>query len=167
MARDRRQVLAIAIGVIVPVLAVAYWLALPRYLQNDETMSPTIGRGDMVVIARGRTIRRNDLIAFHARDKDTVYMTRVIGVAGDNVQLHDGHVELNGKALDEPYAGENTANTYWPVGRMKVAPDHFLVMTDNHGPGMSSRQWSSIGRDQVVGRAVFLVSGTRGFVLLR
>ena len=49
---------------------------------------------------------RGDIVVLHPPDQEessTPYIKRVIGVAGDHVELHDGGVWVNGVELDEPY----------------------------------------------------------------
>ena len=50
---------------------------------------------------------RGDIVVFHppdeARNDDTPFIKRVIGVGGDHVEIHDDQVCDQRRALDEPY----------------------------------------------------------------
>ena len=48
--------------------------------------------------------RRGEIIIFHfPRDETRDFVKRVIGVAGDEVEIRRGAVFVNGRSLDEPY----------------------------------------------------------------
>ncbi len=78
----------------------------------------------------------------------------MIGVAGDNVEIRDGSVWVNGTQLDEPYvrAGAVTRPTTgvasWYVGSGRV-----LVMGDNRGNSEDSRLFGTVAVDEIIGRA--------------
>lgn len=82
------------------------------------------------------------------------YIKRVIGTPGDNVDLKDGYVYLNGKKLDEPYAKGLTykMSLQFPV----TVPAHqLLVMGDNRQNSSDSRQIGFIDYSRIKGRAIF------------
>ena len=54
------------------------------------------------------TYKRGDIVVFNpppswGQDDGTPFIKRVIGVGGDTVEIHDGHVFVNDVELDEPY----------------------------------------------------------------
>jgi signal peptidase I len=80
---------------------------------------------------------------------------RVIGLPGDRVEGHDGHVYVDAHLLIEPYL---------PVGRQtedfapEIVPKGMLwVMGDNRGNSNDSRYFGPIRKSTVVGRAVLKV----------
>lgn len=70
----------------------------------------------------------------------TDYIKRVIGLPGDRVRCCalDGRLEVNGRAVDEPYLkpGEEPSTTPFDV---VVPKDRFWVMGDNRGGSSDSR----------------------------
>jgi signal peptidase I len=95
-----------------------------------------------------------------AREKDLI--KRVIAVGGDTVQCSGtGPVEVNGKALDEPYIYPgNTPCADKPFGPIKVPANHIWVMGDHRGDSLDSRfhqdqqGGGSVDDSEVVGRAI-------------
>lgn len=86
---------------------------------------------------------------------------RVIAVGGDTVECkRGGPVEVNGKALDEPYLFPgNTACDEKPFGPVKVPEGRLWMMGDHRQDSLDSRfhqklAGGTVPVDQVVGRAV-------------
>jgi signal peptidase I len=79
---------------------------------------------------------------------------RVIGVAGDEIDIVDGYVYLNGKKLEEPYAkGETFCGEFkLPV---TVSENKLFVLGDNRSVSKDSRIFGLIDCDQVEGKAIY------------
>jgi len=76
------------------------WLPKRHYLIQSEHMNPALETGDCVVIDLIQTspppIKRGDIVTFdHPVKRGTPYISRVIGLSGDTVQMIDGVVWLN------------------------------------------------------------------------
>jgi signal peptidase I len=79
---------------------------------------------------------------------------RVIGVPGDEVDIRDGKVYLNGAVLNEPYVkGETFQRDFsFPA---TVPEGEYLVLGDNREVSKDSRTFGFIERCQIEGKAVF------------
>jgi signal peptidase I len=79
---------------------------------------------------------------------------RIIATAGDEVDIRDGKVYLNGSELDEPYVKGETykREQHFPI---KVKEGEFLVLGDNREVSKDSRTFGTIDRRQIEGKAVF------------
>ncbi|MCO6453238.1 MAG: signal peptidase I [Caldilineales bacterium] len=75
---------------------------------------------------------------------------RVIGLPGEAIEVRDGRVLINGRALDEPYLRTVTRGTY---PETRIPEGYVFVMGDNRNNSNDSRSFGAIPFDQVVGRA--------------
>lgn len=85
------------------------------------------------------------------------YVKRVIGVAGDEVDIRNGYVYVNGEKLDEAYAKGETYNKNISLP-LKVNEDELFVLGDNREVSEDSRSFGVIKIRQVEGRALLRVS---------
>ena len=75
---------------------------------------------------------------------------RVIGIAGDKVELRQGRVYINDQPIDEPYIRPAPGQSFGPV---IVGADQLFVMGDNRGNSSDSRVFGMLPLSHVVGRA--------------
>lgn len=119
---------------------------------------------DMVLVDklsyRFRSVSRSDVVVFarppQAPPEDKQLIKRVIGLPGDVVSGHDGHVFVDNKELVEPYvdpACHGTAD-FAPV---RVPTGRYFVMGDNRCDSFDSRMFGTIPRSAVIGRAFAVI----------
>lgn len=105
-------------------------------------------RGDVVVLDPPQAFERGG----------TPFVKRVIGVAGDRVQLVNGTVVVNGTALDEPYVfnQDGVRQPTEPSGGLSewiVPPGQLFVLGDHRGDSSDSRVFGTVEVSSIVGRA--------------
>ena len=89
----------------------------------------------------------------------TPFIKRVIGVAGDHVELRDGIVYVNGAALEETYiyAVDGVRQTTKPIlgepSEWTVPAGEVFVMGDHRGASSDSRSFGPVETAHVLGRA--------------
>ncbi len=83
------------------------------------------------------------------------FIKRVIGLPGETVSGHDGHVYINGRLLIEPYLPKDVVTTDFPA--VKVNPGRLWVMGDNRSGSADSRVFGQVKIDTIVGRAMVKV----------
>ena len=127
-----------------PTLVQDDWLAITAHLPEPQ-------RGSIVIISP-RTNRLYEPL-----------VKRVIAVAGDEIDIRDGQVWVNGEALDEPYltvnpltlpAHEHLSNIEYPA----IVPDNAVfVLGDNRGGSTDSRheEIGFVRTDDILGRVIF------------
>ncbi|WP_195428582.1 signal peptidase I [Clostridium sp. D46t1_190503_E9] len=95
-------------------------------------------------------------------DTRTRLVKRVIGIPGDEVDIKDGHVYINGNILDETYVKGNTyiRDINFPI---KVEDDTLFVLGDNREKSKDSRNFGLININQVEGKVVFRLSPVSRF----
>ena len=107
-------------------------------------------------VYRFRPIERGDVVVFrYPLDPSKSYIKRVIGLPGDVVSIQDGRVLVNGNSLREPYvpAQYRDDQSYAPV---HIEPNHYFVLGDHRNSSNDSREWGTVPRRDIYGRAVFV-----------
>ncbi|HEY6838916.1 MAG TPA: signal peptidase I [Geobacteraceae bacterium] len=108
-----------------------------------------------------RDPRRGDVIVFeYPEDPSKDFIKRVIGTPGDEVQVIDKRVYVNGKMYENPHEihkeketipkEQNPRDFFGPV---KVPEDSYFVMGDNRDRSYDSRFWGVVKRDKIKGLA--------------
>lgn len=95
--------------------------------------------------------KRGDIIVFrYPQDPTRDFIKRVIGVPGDTIEILDGRVILNGRALNEPYI---MAPPHYTMTPQQVPPGHFFVLGDNRNNSSDSHVWGMVPWYDIIGQA--------------
>ena len=155
------------------------------YYIPSSSMEPQLHIGDRVVVSKLsydlHDPRRGDIIVFPspedhsvddsplpirvvrgifegvglAKPEKEILIKRVVGLPGETVQAHDGHVFIDGRQLFEPYLPKGLATeTFGPT---TVPKGSLWVMGDNRGNSRDSRFIGAIKESDVIGRAILKV----------
>ena len=109
-------------------------------------------------------VQRGDVIVFiFPEDRSKDFIKRVVGVAGDTVEIRGKKIYINGQQVEDPHAhfeGDDPQNIL-PASRddygpTKVPENHLFVMGDNRDRSYDSRFWGFVNLDDVRGKA-FLI----------
>jgi len=130
---------------------------------NKATYTRVDGTPFAQVVARGEQSNgpiflfgepaRGDIVVFrYPQDPSKDFIKRIIGVPGDTVEIKNGVVSLNGKAMDEPYIqpGANYDNppAVVPIGS-------YYVLGDNRPNSSDSHVWGLVPVENLIGKAWF------------
>ncbi|MCA1718869.1 MAG: signal peptidase I [Actinobacteria bacterium] len=128
------------------------------YRIPTESMVPTLEVGDRVLankfVYRFTEPKRRDIVVFDSVDEDD-YQTlikRVVGIAGDEIQVQGGVLYVNGEAQEEPYLND-TDLSRGPYGPTVVPEGHIFVMGDNRGNSADSRVFGPLPLENLKGEA--------------
>jgi signal peptidase I len=109
-------------------------------------------------------VHRGDVVVFvFPPDPTKDFIKRVIGIAGDTIQVKNGVVWLNGQPMPDPHAHFEVAaadrsdvsprDNFGPV---TVPPGKLFMMGDNRDRSYDSRFWGFVDDDEVEGRAMII-----------
>jgi signal peptidase I len=144
-----------------------------HYHVPSGSMEPTVHVGDHIVVAKAAyglrvplteswVVRyggpaRGDVVVLDSPADGTVLLKRVVAVAGDVVEVHDGRVRLAGRDVPEPWA--SMAMGGGPdFGPVRVPAGKLLVLGDNRGNSRDGREIGWVDEERVLGRAFAIVS---------
>jgi signal peptidase I len=150
--RDVLETLVLALVLFVSVNVIS-----ARIRVDGASMEPTLVTGEYVIVNRISyklgSPQRGDIIVFHyPKDPSQEYIKRVIGLPGDEVEVKNGIVYVNGQALDESYL---KVKTNYP-GTWRVPQGQLFVLGDNRNNSSDSHDWGTVPMDYVVGKAVLV-----------
>jgi signal peptidase I len=133
---------------------------------RQSSMETTLDEGDRLILSkvdyRFTAPQRGDIIVFRPppaacpleASQCVPFVKRVIGLAGDRVDIRDGKVYLNDAALTEHYVRSPTApegdTIHYPY---TVPNDSVFVLGDNRPVSGDSRAWGAVSRESILGKA--------------
>lgn len=154
MAKARTVVSLSAQVVVLAVIAAAFFMRTSPV--DGLSMEPRVHAGEVVLINtlayRFGSIQRGDVVAFrHDAPNPETYIKRVVGLPGERVEVRDGVVSIDGRALNEPYVRFPDRRS---APGVVVPPNAFYVLGDNRAESDDSRNWGVLQRSDVVGKAL-------------
>ncbi len=94
--------------------------------------------------------QRGDIVVIEVAEIDVPLIKRVIGLAGETIEIRSGIVYVNGIPLSEPYLNDADLGDFGPV---VVSAEHVFVLGDNRPISRDSRSFGSIDVYRIVGKA--------------
>ena len=128
------------------------------YRIPSESMVPTLEVGDRLLankfIYRFFEPERRDIVVFDSvdEDDDQTLIKRVVGLAGDEIQVQGGVLYVNGEAQEEPYLNDTDQSRSF-YGPTVVPEGHIFVMGDNRGNSADSRVFGPLPLENLKGEA--------------
>jgi len=133
-------------------------VAEARYIPSGS-MEPTLQINDRLIInkwsyyfqepQRGNIVVFAPTEALKQQNFQDAFISRIIGVPGDKVEVKGGKVYVNNQPLIENYIKEPPDYTY----EATVPPDSYLVLGDNRNNSYDSHYWGFVPRENIIGKA--------------
>jgi signal peptidase I len=120
------------------------------------SMIPTIEINDHVLVNKlsyhFTEPKRGDIIVFH---EEIDLIKRVIGLPGEEIDLKDGKVFINGEPLLEDYLNEpmDTNIQGFLEFPYRIPENSYFVMGDNRNVSQDSRYMGPISKDKIFAKA--------------
>jgi len=130
------------------------------YIMPSHAMEPTLSEGVQVLVDvrvyQSGIPQRGDIVVYEAgKDKRLDYIHRVVGLPGDQLEIRNGKLLLNGQAVEAPYAA-SAGKTTLPYSRtmapVTVPDGTVFLLGDNWDGSLDSRAQGVIPLRDVKGR---------------
>jgi signal peptidase I len=150
------------------------------YKIPSRSMVPTLLVGDHILVSKfiygikipllRRTIipvsdpKKGDIVVFiYPNDRSKDFIKRVIGVAGDKIEIKNKKIFINDKEYSDSF-GIYSDNVIYPAsiqnrdnfGPVTVPEKSIFVMGDNRDESLDSRFWGFVNLKEVEGKAFII-----------
>ena len=127
-----------------------------RVMVDGFSMRPTLENGEYVLVNkmsyRSELPEYGDVVVFHFPvDPAQDFIKRIIALPGDDINIIDGQVRVNGHVLNESYIA--AAPQY--VGSWHVPEEQVFVLGDNRNNSSDSHSWGAVPIENLIGKAIF------------
>jgi signal peptidase I len=141
---------------------------LGPYKIPTGSMRTTLLEGDRIFVDKVtyhfRPPKRGEIVVFkYPAEPKKDFVKRLIAFGGEEVEIRDGGVYINGKRVDDlpEIAGHYYYNRNdWSYGKegqiIKVPQNAYFVLGDNSAQSSDSRNWGFVPKSHMIGRA-FLI----------
>lgn len=151
------------IVVVIVIAAILQRFVFARVTVTGPSMQPTFSNNDIIFLEKISTeighINRGEIVIFNSQDENNDnYIKRVIGVAGDKIEIKKSKVYLNGKELQEKYLPIETKtepNSFTTI--YTIPKGYIFVLGDNRENSTDSRILGNISLKQVKGHVIFRI----------
>ena len=161
----KEWILPVGLAVIIALL-IRVNIAEARYIPTSS-MEPTLMVYDVAVFNKfDKDIERFDIVMFYIdgfMEGKKPLIKRIIGLPGDQIEVKNNAVYLNGEPFDEGYVLEVPLGEFGPF----FVPDgHYFMMGDNRNDSLDSRFFGSISKDSIKGKMITKISTGKIFEIL-
>lgn len=156
------------------VCIIAYFFVGQPLEVSGTSMLPNFKDKEQIIAEKLSTkympLKRGEVLVFRHKQNGLLLIKRVLGLPGDTVMLSEGHVYINGTQLEEAYLEDNTKTSARAfLGEnisFKIDPDEYIVMGDNRSESTDSRDWGTVSKENIVGRAILIYYPIKDFRLI-
>lgn len=129
-----------------------------------DSMSPTLKNGDVLLVDRlvynAKKPARGDIIAFKPNGNENAHymVKRVVGLPGEQIQIQDGQVYIDGEILVKDIYSYDISNPGVAAEPIKLGENEYFVLGDNHESSDDSRMADvgNVKREDIYGKVWFV-----------
>jgi signal peptidase I len=148
-----RDVLETALLTLVIFLGVR--LGVQNFRVEGFSMQPTLQSNQYLLVNKVVYMvgepQRGDIVVFRLpQDPRRDLIKRIVALPGEEVEVRNGAVYVNGKALDEPYIRDKPLYFF---SKKTVPEGEYFVLGDNRNNSFDSHVWDFLPREYLIGKA--------------
>lgn len=152
-----RELVLTLVPALMLVLFINVFVAEAALVEEGPSMQPNLYRGDRVmtekVSYRFAAPQRGDVVIVRRPAPEKSLIKRVVALPGEVVEVRQGHVWIDGEAIEEPWVTYFGGPDYGPA---RVQAGHVFVLGDNRPNSRDSREIGPVPLSMVRGHAVFV-----------
>jgi signal peptidase I len=125
-----------------------------RFQVRGSSMEPNLHNGQYLIIGKVtywlHPPQRGDIIVFRPPNNPSDdYIKRIVGLPGEQVDIQDGKIMVDGTLLEETYIANPTPYSgSWTLGEQE-----YFVLGDNRGNSSDSHSWGLLPQENIIGKA--------------
>ncbi len=150
------------IVIVVVFLIAMYVVGLQQVV--GPSMEPTLNDEDVLLISKMHyaifDVKRHDVVAINSLDNKYL-IKRVVGLPGEEISYKNNKLYINGEAFEEGLYDDMVTEDFSlaDLGYDEIPEDHYLVLGDNRGNSLDSRD-ESIGlvpKEDILGKTIIKI----------
>ena len=150
-----KEILATVLPALLLALLVNMFVGEAVAIEDGPSMQPNLYRGDRMLTEKisywFHPPRRGDVVIVDRPGNEVTLVKRVVAVAGETIEVRNGHTFINGQPIEEPWVTHFGGPGYGP----EVVPkDHVFILGDNRTVSRDSRAIGPVPVESVRGRVV-------------
>jgi signal peptidase I len=142
----------------------AYLYVLRPHKTTGLSMKPYFVPGEYILSEKVtyafRSLKRGNVIVFTPPiSPGDHYFARIIGLPGEYISIKNGHININGKVLEEPYLAPDVKTAPGPsINETNVLiPDgEYAILGDNREHSNDSRYYGFVSKNSIIGRIFYV-----------
>ena len=129
---------------------------MPKLHDQDRIFINKFTYGLREWIGEKEPIKRGDIVVLlFPEDPSKSYIKRVVGLPGEEVNVENGKLYINGAQINEPYLDSEYLSSDSMPTSVHVKEHHYFVMGDNRRNSSDSRYWGLVPEKYIYGKAIF------------
>lgn len=126
---------------------------------QGQSMYPSLDTNNRIIVNlfvyHFHNPERGEIVIFKCPENESKdYIKRAIGLPGEEVEIRDSVVYIDGKELKEPYI--KFPYPHDTMKKIKLTNDEIFVLGDNRGNSEDSRVWGPVNKKLIKGKAVMI-----------
>lgn len=151
--------------VITPLMvSVLFPRPIKAYKIPSGAMRPTLYIGDHIIATLASppeyTPGRGDIAIFvYPVDPSKDFIKRIIGLPGEEIEIRDKKVIINGREFQDPwgvYTAPNNVDKRDHFGPVVIPAGKYFTMGDNRDHSYDSRFWGFVDNSKIKGKALYV-----------
>jgi len=144
-----------------PTLLVGDYIMVNKFAYAPTANGDGLLAGLEKTVLPVRAVERGDIAVFKfPKEPEKDYIKRVIALPGDEIEIRDRQVYINGEPIEEPYKVHRNPRQFSAhranYSTTRVPEGMLFCMGDNRDNSNDSRDWGFVPRDYLKGRAFMI-----------